>query len=189
MRKQETGLKLCPSCNAFQNVTKTECPNCGYDLTKVAIKESMKSSQEFGYAGFWIRVCASIIDTILLLFITLPLLYSIYGREYFDTESLLRGPMDFLISYVLPAIAIITFWVYKSATPGKMAISAKIVDANTGSNPTTGQFIGRYFAYYISTIPLGLGLIWVAFDRKKQGWHDKLAGTVVIRSKNRGQSR
>jgi uncharacterized RDD family membrane protein YckC len=33
---------------------------------------------------------------------------------------------------------------------------------------------------------LGLGLIWVAFDPKKQGWHDKLAGTVVIRSKNRG---
>ena len=100
MRKQDTDLKLCPSCNTLQNATKTECPNCGYDLTKVAIEESMESSQEFEYAGFWIRVYASIIDATILLFITLPLLYSIYGHEYFDTESLLCGPMDFLISYL-----------------------------------------------------------------------------------------
>ena len=64
-----------------------------------------------------------------------------------------------------------------------MVISAKIVDAQTGEKPSLGQFIGRYFAYYVSTIPFGLGLIWVAFDRRKQGWHDKLAGTVVIRKK------
>jgi len=46
MRKQDTGLKLCPSCNVLQDATKTECPNCGYDLTKV-MEESMKSSQEY----------------------------------------------------------------------------------------------------------------------------------------------
>jgi len=41
--------------------------------------------------------------------------------------------------------------------------------------------IGRYFGYFLASIPLGLGLLWVAFDKRKQGWHDKLAGTVVIR--------
>lgn len=46
MRKQNTGLKLCPSCNVLQDATKTKCPNCGYDLTKV-MEESMKSSQEY----------------------------------------------------------------------------------------------------------------------------------------------
>ncbi len=46
---------------------------------------------------------------------------------------------------------------------------------------SNGQAIGRYLAYYVSSIPLGLGLLWVAFDRRKQGWHDKLAGTFVIR--------
>jgi uncharacterized RDD family membrane protein YckC len=70
---------------------------------------------------------------------------------------------------------------YKSATPGKMVIGAKIVNARTGRQPSTGQLIGRYFAYYISLIPLGLGYLWVAWDPKKQGWHDKLAGTVVVR--------
>ena len=94
--------------------------------------------------------------------------------------------MNFLISWVLPTIAVITFWVYKAATPGKMAISSKIVDAQTGDQPSTGQFVGRYFAYFVSVLPLGLGIFWVAFDKKKQGWHDKLAGTVVVRKKNSG---
>lgn len=51
----------------------------------------------------------------------------------------------------------------------------------TGGKPTAGQFIGRYFAYLIAFLPLCLGVIWVGIDKKKQGWHDKLAGTVVIR--------
>lgn len=38
MNKQDIGVKLCPSCNAFQDAKKTECPNCGYDLTNVAIE-------------------------------------------------------------------------------------------------------------------------------------------------------
>jgi uncharacterized RDD family membrane protein YckC len=94
--------------------------------------------------------------------------------------------MDFLISWVLPAIAVIVFWISKQATPGKMAVSARIVDATSGNPPSGGQCVGRYFAYFVSMFPLGLGLIWVAFDKRKQGWHDKLAGTVVVRSKRRG---
>lgn len=138
------------------------------------------------YAGFWIRVWASVIDTVLIAVITIPILLAIYGTQYLESEKIIEGPIDFLISWVLPAIAVITFWVYRAATPGKMAISAKIVDAQTGGQPSTGQLVGRYFGYFISVIPLGLGIIWVAFDKKKQGWHDKLAGTVVVRKKNTG---
>ena len=72
---------------------------------------------------------------------------------------------------------------YRQATPGKMAIGAKIVDAKTGGNASTGQLIGRYFAYYVSILPLMLGIIWVGIDPKKQGFHDKLAGTMVVRSR------
>ena len=82
-------------------------------------------------------------------------------------------------------VAIIAFWLLKQATPGKIAISAKIVDAKTGGEPSIGQYIIRYIAYFLSTIPLCLGFIWVAFDSKKQGWHDKIAGTVVVRPKKR----
>ncbi len=108
-----------------------------------------------------------------------------YGESYWASESLIQGPMDFLLTWVLPAVAVIVFWVLKQATPGKMAVSAKIVDVKTGNAASTGQLIGRYLAYYLSLLPLGLGFIWVAFDDRKQGWHDKLAGTVVVRKKNR----
>lgn len=140
---------------------------------------------EVEYAGFWIRVAASLIDTVLMLLIITPVLISIYGWEYFDgvEAGFVAGTADFLLSYIAPAIAVIVFWIYKSATPGKMVVSARIVDATTGLPPSVGQSIGRYFAYYLSTLPLLLGFVWVAFDKRKQGWHDKLAGTVVVRTK------
>jgi uncharacterized RDD family membrane protein YckC len=138
---------------------------------------------QYEYAGFWARVGAALIDTILVACLTIPLMRLVYGSAYRESERLLLGPADFFISWLLPAIAVIVFWVARGATPGKMAISAQVVDARTGNKPSTGQSIGRYLGYYVSTIPLGLGLIWVGIDSKKQGWHDKLAGTVVIRRK------
>lgn len=141
-------------------------------------------AQELEYVGFWARVGASLIDTVLMGIIIWPLLTAFYGDGYWAGAGLVKGPMDFLLSWVFPMVAVIVFWVAKQATPGKMAISAKIVDAKTGDAPSTGQFIGRYLAYFLSGLPLGLGVFWVAFDGRKQGWHDKLAGTVVVRQKN-----
>lgn len=145
-------------------------------------------NQDIEYAGFWIRALANLIDSVLLMLITVPLVMAIYGTDVFFREDsgLVAGPADFLISYVGPAIVCILFWMYRQATPGKMAVGARIVDAETGGTPTTGQFIGRYLAYFVSIIPLGLGMFWIAFDRRKQGWHDRLAGTVVVRAVRRG---
>jgi len=126
------------------------------------------------------------IDSILLIAVTLPFLLIVYGDGYFAFDAaFIQGPADFFISYVFPAVAVIAFWSAKQATPGKMVIGAKIVDASTSHAPTMGQLIGRYLAYFLSTIALFLGFIWVAVDDRKQGWHDKLAGTVVVRLKNR----
>ncbi len=140
------------------------------------------------YVGFWARAWASIIDTILLLLIVCPLLMAVYGRDYYlDAEKtgLIAGPADFMISWIFPAIAVMLFWIYRQATPGKMAVSARIVDAETGNAPTTKQLIVRYLGYYVSLIPLGLGFLWVAFDSRKQGWHDKIAGTIVVKQASR----
>ena len=138
--------------------------------------------KEQEYAGFWIRTGASIVDSILILIIIAPILTAIYGTGYWASESLNQGIWDVMFGYILPAIAVIIFWVYKSATPGKMVTKLTIVDAKTGGKPSTGQFIRRYLGYYISMLPLFLGILWVGFDKRKQGWHDKLAGTVVIKS-------
>ena len=134
------------------------------------------------YAGFWIRTAASLIDTLLLLILIGPILTAVYGADYWLGDLSTTGAGDLLLNYALPAIAVIVFWIYKSATPGKMILKLRIVDADSGGKPGTGQFIGRYLGYYVSAIPLFLGIIWVGIDQRKQGWHDKLAGTVVIRT-------
>ncbi|MES2932979.1 MAG: RDD family protein [Pseudomonadota bacterium] len=150
-----------------------------YATPKAPLAELKKIHLE--YAGFWIRTGATLIDAVLIIAIADPLLITIYGWAYYTEPQFIAGPADFLISWVAPAVASILFWMKKQATPGKMAVSAKIVDARTGKSLTLGQSIGRYLGYYVSILPLGLGFFWVAFDPRKQGWHDKMAGTVVVR--------
>ena len=144
----------------------------------------MTSQGKLEYVGFWARFAASIIDTILLLIITTPITVKLYGQYSAGINGpMIRGPGDLLVNYILPAILVIGLWIKFGATPGKMAFSAKIVDATSGRAPSTQQLLIRYFGYFVSLIPLGLGLFWVGFDRKKQGWHDKMANTVVVRPK------
>ena len=135
------------------------------------------------YVGFWFRVLASSVDSILIMVITVPVLFMVYGASYYDSAELTQGPLDIVLNYLVPFGLTIAFWMYKLATPGKMAIHAKIVDANTGEKPSTMQFVVRYIGYFLSLIPLGLGFLWVGWDARKQGWHDKIAGTVVVRSR------
>ena len=82
---------------------------------------------------------------------------------------------------MLPFAITVVFWIYKAATPGKMLLGMSIIDASTLQKASKGRLILRYFAYYISMIPFGLGFFWVVWDKKKQGWHDKIAGTLVIK--------
>ncbi|MDB5747180.1 MAG: hypothetical protein JWP72_2028 [Massilia sp.] len=143
----------------------------------------MKQEADLEYTGFWLRVWASLIDNVILLLVIAPPLLAIYGRGYWDSESFVQGPADLLISYVFPAIVVVALWCKLGSTPGKMAIGATIVDARTGGKPTVTQFIIRYVGYYLSLVMLFLGFVWVGIDARKQGWHDKLAGTVVVRRK------
>lgn len=130
------------------------------------------------YVGFWLRFVAVLVDTVLLTIVLYPLLALFLGWEL-EYEGL--GVGSTLISYALPAVVVVVFWVYRSATPGKMIIGAEIVDARTGAKPTVGQFLGRYLGYYLSSIIFCLGFMWAGWDARKQGWHDKLAGTVVVK--------
>ena len=129
------------------------------------------------YVGFWKRFVAFLIDMFIIMVITVPLLIAIYGPGALGVSG---GFWSFIIQYVFPAIATLVFWRYRGATPGKMAISAKIVDAQTLSAPSTGRLVTRYFAYIVSMLPLFVGFIWIGIDRRKQAFHDKIAGTVVV---------
>ncbi|MBA1333442.1 branched-chain amino acid aminotransferase I, partial [Candidatus Endoriftia persephone str. Guaymas] len=64
---------------------------------------------------------------------------------------------ELLLNYLFPAIAVLVFWHFRSATPGKMLFNARVVDAKSFGKPSTGQLIGRYLGYYLSILGLGLG--------------------------------
>ena len=158
------------------------------------ISDSAGSAAEPQYVGFWARFLAMIIDTLWISVILVLLIVAFYGQDFMaivmmppdsSTEMVAAtgtgAAGSLLIQLLLPALLVVAFWVYKSATPGKMVISAEIVDAKTLGKPSTGQLIVRYIGYYISSLILCLGFLWVAFDKRKQGWHDKIAGTLVVK--------
>ncbi|WP_341503168.1 RDD family protein [Gallaecimonas sp. GXIMD4217] len=145
------------------------------------------------YMGFWLRLVAVLVDSVLLTLITLPLLLALYGDQLLQVEpaprelgQLFLGPGHFLISYVLPIVVTVALWRRFAATPGKMAFRATIVDADSGLPPSTRQCLIRYLGYILCSLSLGLGFLWAAFDPRKQGWHDKLANTVVIMPSEQG---
>ena len=139
----------------------------------------MENSQ---YVGFGARFGASMLDTLLFIMVILPIYYLIYGNFAASVEGEITI-VTVILQYIFPFIATLIFWIYKSATPGKMLIKAVIVDATTYEKPTTKQLLIRNFGYYLSLLPLGLGYFWVIWDKRKQGWHDKVANTVVIQPK------
>ena len=145
----------------------------------------MNNATNLEYVGFWTRVWASLVDTLLLSIVLIPLMLALYGRESLASGITITGLNNLLFSYVLPAVTVIAFWTIRHATPGKMLFHARIVDARTGDTPTLKQHIIRYVGYFISAFFFCLGFLWIAFDRRKQGWHDKLAGTVVVRQNAR----
>jgi uncharacterized RDD family membrane protein YckC len=148
------------------------------------MENTMDNETNVEYVGFWARVLASIIDSICAMMIIVPVILAVYGTEYFTLvqNKFVAGPVDLLVQYIFPAAAIIIFWLTRQATPGKMVIGARVVDAETLGKLSVGQAILRYLGYYVSMIPLFIGMMWVGFDAKKQGWHDKIAGTLVIKA-------
>ena len=136
------------------------------------------------YAGFWIRFGAQLIDLVIVLVVLCVPLTFIYGTEYWIGDKFIYGFWDFTLNYVMPAVATVWFWLRYLGTPGKMVMKLKIVDSKSRKKLSMGQAIGRYFAYLLAILPFGFGMIWIGIDEKKQGWHDKLAGTIVLKKKN-----
>ncbi|MHB1950737.1 MAG: RDD family protein [Acidiferrobacteraceae bacterium] len=150
------------------------------------------------YAGFWRRFAASLLDTVVLL---LPISL-LMPASTAATRSLIRSLLERLnaaLAGVQPAalpwrrlimvtgpqtlastVAIVIFWVTVLGTPGKLLLRCRVVDARSGKRLSIRQAIVRNLAYVLSLLPLGLGFLWIAWDPRKQGFHDKLAGSIVI---------
>ena len=71
-------------------------------------------------------------------------------------------------------------WYFFKTTPGKYLLGLKIVDEKTLGQPSRYQFFIRAISVYLTVFTLGIGYVWLVFDKKKRSWHDKIAGTMVI---------
>lgn len=101
-------------------------------------------------------------------------------QMFLDPAHFDRWLTENILGTLVIAIAVTVCWHYLSATPGKWLMGQKIVDAKTGYPPTKKQDILRFAGYFISVTPMLLGFFWMSWDSRKQGWHDKIAGTVVV---------
>lgn len=134
------------------------------------------------YAGFWARTVAYIIDFIILAVIAAAL------SPFLGSTVITSGPTGVDIDYgaqglnaLVALLYFVAFWVLRGQTPGMIPFNMRVVRADSGANVDIGRAILRYVGLIISFVVILLGVIWVAFDARKQGWHDKLAGTLVVR--------
>lgn len=148
------------------------------------------------YGGFWRRLVAYAIDKAILYFISLFLFLiallslGLSGRVSLDriavTGDLPRGMGLYFFIYVLAAFitgAIYSVWFHGSVgqTPGKMTLGLRVIQVS-GEQMTFGVAFLRWVGTVVSGLFLLLGYLWIAIDGKKQGWHDKIAATLVIRT-------
>jgi uncharacterized RDD family membrane protein YckC len=134
------------------------------------------------YAGFWQRAAAFLIDWLIVIVIAVPIMVVGFGIREVSLDPA-EHSWD-LLAFVVIAATVIGFWRYCGATPGKIALGVRIVDAQTGQPPALGRLALRFIGYFVSAFPLYLGFLWAAVDRRKQGWHDKIARTIVINSED-----
>jgi uncharacterized RDD family membrane protein YckC len=98
-----------------------------------------------------------------------------FGEEM----ELLVNLVTSCLGFVLNALYFVIFWAATGQSPGKMVVGIKIVRTD-GSRVSWTQSILRYIGYIVSALALSLGYAWIAFDSRRQGWHDKMADTVVV---------
>jgi uncharacterized RDD family membrane protein YckC len=152
-----------------------------------------KAASRDPYAGFVSRAIAFVIDLVVMgvaLLVVIALtqsllgfftLYGLLGQRITDSGPF-RGAIGVAIAVMGAGIAIgypIGFWVLLGQTPGKSLMGVRISRV-TGQPLTIRRAVLRYLGYWLSAIPLGLGFLWVLMDDRRQGWHDKLAGTYVV---------
>jgi len=130
-------------------------------------------------AGFWRRLLAFALDSLMIGFITSLIALALFDMDYIiRLQQLTWGIIA--LEQGFPALWTLGFWFLWMATPGKLLMDIKIVDAKTIGRAGPVQLILRYFGYILSALPLGLGFLWIMIDKNNQGWHDKLSSTLVI---------
>lgn len=199
----------CPACGLVQE-EQEDCAGCGvnYERYSARLAEGLQvatgdnetgrgptspqggtasypSPESREKAGFWIRVVAAIIDSFLLsivqfiLTMMISLLVGALGIAAGDDPAV--DLVIWLFGVTISLGYAVFFTGYCGQTPGKMAVRVKVIRTD-GSEMSYGRAALReILGKFVSSILLGIGYLMVAFDSQKQGLHDKIADTYVIK--------
>ena len=125
--------------------------------------------------GFGPRLIAALIDGVIV-FVVNAIIGFVFGM--LGDSGVMLGSV---VGFAFGLGYYIYFWSSTGQTPGKKVMGIKIVPVDGGSM-TVGKAVMRYVGYLVSSFVLLLGFIWILFDTNKQGWHDKIAGTYVVKA-------
>jgi uncharacterized RDD family membrane protein YckC len=138
------------------------------------------------YADHGARLVAYIVDGLIagLLIVVLAVVFSAAGIAFAATGQGLMAGASFGILFVVVFVVSLAyfpfFWVRGGQTPGMRMFGLKVVMDRDGGPVTLGPAILRLVGYWVDGVVLYLGFVWILIDSRRRGWHDLIAGTVVI---------
>lgn len=164
-----TEARFCGNCGATLPV-RAEAPAPAVAPAAAVAPESLFFMH---HMGFWIRFAAALIDAVIV--------------------SIISGAINWLMRYgggtvfgiLLPLLYYWLFTGLRGQTPGKMALGIKVVNARGDRPGLGGAALREILGKLISTIVLCIGFLWIAWDKNKQGWHDWIASTYVVKAESR----
>jgi uncharacterized RDD family membrane protein YckC len=164
-----TGFTGVPA--AASGIGSTENVSTGIDPTAPAMAMpapgNLAAPVALAKAGFWIRMAAALLDAALLILVITILANTAPG--------VFRPPMAFLLALAY----FVAMWTWKGTTVGGIVLKLHVLRYDGGRLTFTVALV-RALAAAFSAVALFLGFFWIGWDRDKQGWHDKIAGTTVV---------
>ena len=150
--------------------------------------EAVSQGGEKDLAGVGQRLASYLVDAVVLSIIYIALIF-LFGVQI-EEEAIAGGDFSTAFSavYILMAAIAIGYYTYffgNGQTPGMKLVEIKLIRVD-GVEPVgykKGFF--RWVGMEISGMIFLLGYLWILIDKNKQGWHDKIAGTVVIRDRGK----
>jgi uncharacterized RDD family membrane protein YckC len=198
---------FCPKCGKETDASGKYCQWCGADIEAAPVSPVLAPEEDEGpdvgvYAGLGRRIVAFIVDIIIILLLDLVAasvlglfrgiqnLY-FYAFQHAPVDSLTtEGTMAALLGSIIAAygfLLVFVPWLYfagfessrSQATPGKVLVHIVVTDLD-GNKPTYARATLRFFAKFLSAIIIFIGFLMIGLTRKRQGLHDKIAGTLVL---------
>jgi uncharacterized RDD family membrane protein YckC len=187
---------ICPACG-FEQPQSDRCAECGLVFaeweklrqeTFVAPAAAAAADAEaLPKAGFWVRAVAALVDGVLVAVIQFLLTFMLtifaarVGVLHGQEARIAMAGITWLFGMVVSYAYYVFFTGYCGQTPGKMAIRVKVIRTSGAEIGYGRAALREIVGKSLSALILGIGYLMVAFDSQKQGLHDKIADTYVIK--------